>query len=90
MHACTYHLKSGMWSTNCPTLGSEGQINGLQLWADLAGLILFMATTAVTFLVRAVTWTHVDVGQATGLAVSSAAVVVFILLCLVPDVGRDR
>ncbi len=47
---------------------------------ELAALVLFAATTAVTFLVHAVTWTHVDGGPATGLAVSSAAVVAFLLV----------
>ncbi len=39
------------------------------------GLLLFMTTTAVTFVVRAITWTRVD-GMVPGLADSSVAVVV--------------
>ncbi len=56
---------------------------------DLADLAAYVAMTAVTVLVRAITWTHVERVEP-GLAFSSAAVVVWNLVCLIPDVGRDR
>lgn len=74
MKHCAPEFESGVWPSKREPALSES--SGL---AMALSLFLLMATTAVTYFVRANTWTRVD-AMADWLADSSAALVVFVLL----------